>query len=831
MNVKSDCFIYYADRDSAEATIAQLRMYNGGGRIYLLADNAKMPPIDGCTTIIVDNINSSMSVREIARAAQTDFLFVYSKETPLKLSYNTLYRMADIALSSEVDLVYSDHYSIENGKVVKSPCIDCQKGAIRNDFDFGSLLLYRTDSVQKYVEQAAECKWMYAANYDLRLFISRMKDDNIFHVKEFLYTEQELDLRKSGEKQFDYVNPNNRDVQIEMEKVATRHLKNIGAFIGTESVEIVNVKSGEFECEASVIIPVKNRVKTVKDAVMSALSQKTEFNFNVIVVDNHSDDGTTEILSQIAVENPQCIHIIPDTDDLGIGGCWNLAVNDPRCGRFAVQLDSDDLYSSEQTLSAIVAKFYEEGCAMVIGSYRMCDFNLKTLPPGIIDHREWTDENGRNNALRINGLGAPRAFFTPLLRKYGVPNTSYGEDYALGLLFSRMFKIGRIYDELYLCRRWEGNSDAALSRDKVNANNLYKDSLRTIEIKARQVLGRSFEEAFSDKEFMHFFKDQLNQWDEAALRYKQLDNVRVKKLQQEDVKLDVQFNPARIVSTGADISKEALKKRPCFLCPENRPEVQCELQIINKYQLLVNPFPILPVHFTVPHKNHIPQEILPNYGDMMEIADQLQKLFIFYNGPQCGASAPDHMHFQIGLRGVVPFERDWDENYRISRSRIYPILDEEFIEITKIEETADDTGIFLARYLCPTFVIVTRTPKANAILFEKLYKALEEEDNGKEPMMNILAWNMISKSDGQKRVVSVVIPRRKHRPDCYFESDDELKVLVSPGALDMAGLVITPREQDFNKMDTSLAVSIIQECGIEPEEEMAVIKRLKSISF
>ena len=828
MKSKVDCFLLYADVEAVQVSVSQLRQRSEVGQIFLLTTNSLLPQIEGCTVILVEDFQASSTLVEMARAVREERFIIYDKPTPLLLAYNTISRMVEVAEATEADMVYADHFAVENGVTVKAECIDWQYGAIRNDFDFGACVLYHSDALKNYEAQYGHEKLRFAAFYDFRLFIARQKSDNIVHVKETLYTEQELDLRKSGEKQFDYVNPNNRAVQIEMETVATRHLKLIGAFIKQASVMEVNVKAGDFPVEASVIIPVRNRERTIRDAVLSALSQKPDFKFNVIVVDNHSTDGTTAILQELHQQSEACVHIIPQTHDLGIGGCWNLAVNHPQCGRFAVQLDSDDLYSDENTLQRIVDKFYEQQCAMVIGTYRMCDFSLNTLPPGIIDHREWTDANGRNNALRINGLGAPRAFYTPILREFGVPNTSYGEDYALGLLFSRFFKIGRIYDELYLCRRWEGNSDAALSREKVNANNSYKDSLRTIEIRARQKLGRSFQETYSDEAFMRFFNSQLKDWKEAARRYEALGNVMVKSMAEDEVRLDVQFNPDRIVSTGADVSKKALEQRPCFLCPENRPSVQRHLNIINKYELLVNPFPILPTHFTVPLKNHHPQAIKGNYIDMMEIANQLERYFIFYNGPLCGASAPDHMHFQIGVRGYVPFERDWDENYRATRSRIYPIKNEEFIEITKIEDTADDTGIFLSRYVCPVFIIVTRTTRANDYLFQKLYKAMRCQEGLTEPMMNILAWNMVSRSDGNKRIVSAVIPRQKHRPDCYHATGDS-QCLVSPGALDMAGLVITPRESDFARMDFKLAADIIRECGISPEEEMEIIKKLKDI--
>ena len=400
-------------------------------------------------------------------------------------------RMLSIAEDTKADMLYADHYQLfagENGPVRKKhPLIECQMGALRDDFDFGSVLVFRASSFRRAVKAMTE-DYRWAALYDLRL---RMK--KIVHINEYLYTEIETDNRKSGEKQFDYVDPKNREVQIEMEKVCTEHLKRIGAWLPPVFKEVTFqicfdsqlVSEAKFPVTASVVIPVFNRARTVKDAVESALAQKCDFPFNIIVVDNHSTDGTTKLLAEIAAKDSRVVHIIPAKYDLGIGGCWNLAVHSEHCGEFAVQLDSDDVYSGPDTLAKIVAAFHEQKCAMVVGTYQMTDFNMNPIPPGVIDHREWTEENGRNNALRINGLGAPRAFWTPLLRKLNLPNTSYGEDYALGLRISREYRIGRIYDVLYCCRRWDGNSDAALDIDKINANNLYKDRIRTWELTAR----------------------------------------------------------------------------------------------------------------------------------------------------------------------------------------------------------------------------------------------------------------------------------------------------------------------------------------------------------
>ena len=426
-------------------------------------------------------IRSTASLRSIAEEAESEYSLLSLKPTNYSFGAHALERMVRIADDTGASMVYADHYCVTDGKREAHPVIDLQEGALRDDFDFGGLILVRNEAIRSFFKENPT-EYEYAGVYAMRLYMQRT--GIIFHIKEYLYTEEELDTRKSGEKQFDYVNPRNREVQIEMERACTEHLHAIGAAVDTSVRIEPNFTCDGFHAEASVIIPVYNRVKTIADAVKSALDQKTSFPYNVIVVDNHSTDGTAEILSTIT--DPRLIVIVPQRTDLGISGCWNEAIYSEHCGRFAVQLDSDDLYSSSNTLQRIVDCFHEQKAAMVIGSYRMCDFELNTLPPGIIDHREWTDENGPNNALRINGLGAPRAFFTPLLREVGFPNTSYGEDYALGLYFSRQHRIGRIYEELYLCRRWGGNSDAALSIDRINANNQYKDSLRTIELMARK---------------------------------------------------------------------------------------------------------------------------------------------------------------------------------------------------------------------------------------------------------------------------------------------------------------------------------------------------------
>ena len=429
---------------------------------------------------ILYNATSSSTIKRLATEATGDYTLLYIKDTEVVWGYLAQERMKQVMDATGAAMVYADRYVIKDGQREQAPVIDYQKGSLRDDFDFGAVVMIRT-SVLKEAASRMKANYRYAGFYDLRLKLSQRYD--FVHINEFLYTEQEKDLRLSGQKQFDYVDPRNRERQIEMEQACTEHLKEIGGYLAPQ-FKSVDFNQESFEMEASVIIPVKNRVKTIKDAINSVLSQVADFPFNVIVVDNHSTDGTTEVIAQLS-QDERVIHIIPERTDLGIGGCWNMGIHHPQCGKFAIQLDSDDLYSDEHTLSKMVSAFYEQQCAMVIGTYRMTDFDLNTLPPGIIDHKEWTPENGRNNALRINGLGAPRAFYTPVIRQIGFPNTSYGEDYAVGLAISRHYQIGRVYDVVYLCRRWSGNSDAALNAFQVNANNLYKDRIRTWELKAR----------------------------------------------------------------------------------------------------------------------------------------------------------------------------------------------------------------------------------------------------------------------------------------------------------------------------------------------------------
>ena len=825
MREKIDLFLPCEDLMVAQEALTELHDNKTVQHINLLVSSdfaAQHQVPDGCTFVVIDRLESSNTITSIAENTDADYVIICTKTTPIKWGLYALERFLRTADDTGAVMIYSDHYSMVKdeslsqygtsavGKLEKHPVIDYQEGSLRDDFDFGSLWLIKSQCLRDYAAQTDRVDYLYAGLYDLRLYLSRVGE--IFHLNEYLYTENELDTRKSGEKQFDYVNPRNREVQIEMERACTQHLEKVGALIDTSYYRLPDFNEQDFEYEASVVIPVFNREKTIADAVKSALSQKANFKFNVIVVNNHSTDKTGEILSRIAHEMEEkndkqagrLIQIVPERRDLGIGGCWNVAINSDHCGKFAVQLDSDDLYSSPKTLQKIVDAFYKQKAAMMIGSYRMCDFDLNTLPPGLIDHKEWTEDNGCNNALRINGLGAPRAFFTPLVRQIQFPNTSYGEDYALGLAFSRRYRIGRIYDELYLCRRWGGNSDAALSIDRVNANNLYKDRLRTMELKARRQMLQGKADIMEDSSISRFFNRQLEKWDDARHRFRDLKHVETKKLSEE---VRLQFNPARIVSTGAKIDKKTLGERPCFLCDKNRPKEQMSQQIDERFHLLVNPFPILPIHFTIPARKHQPQAIYKNYGEMHRFLSLHSELMVFYNGPKCGASAPDHLHFQAGTSGILPLQANWQ---RLSRN------------LTDIISLNDEEKIAVVRdFIVPAFVIISKSEESDETLFHRLYKSMPMRGDETEPMINIIAWRK------EDEYISVVIPREKHRPEAYFAEGDA-QVMVSPGALDMSGLIITPREEDFHKLTEESATTILQECGISTEKMNSIVTKLKT---
>ena len=482
------CFLPYSDEENIVKTTKELRACKEIDNIFIIYPEIGQTPSlpKDCKGLPAGILQQTQTLKAIASIVNTPYTLFYTNTLSLTLGGYAIERMLQVISDTDAGMLYADRYKTKEGQLQPNPVNDYQEGSLRDDFDFGSLLLYQSQVFKTAVNEM-KVEYQSAALYDLRLKISKYK--SLYHLREYLYTEEETDSRKSGEKLFDYVNPKNRQVQIEMEQACTQYLKDTGGWLKPEFSEI-EFTSEIFPVEATVVIPVRNREKTIEDAVRSVLIQKTKFPFNLIVVDNHSTDKTTEILQKIAAGDKRLIHVIPQRNDLGIGGCWNVAIMHPQCGKFAIQLDSDDMYIDENTIQTVVDAFYEQNCAMIVGTYKMVNFHLEEIPPGIIDHKEWTPDNGRNNALRINGLGAPRAFYTPVLREIKIPNTSYGEDYAVGLAISRNYRIGRIYHPVYLCRRWDDNSDAANDVVKTNAHNCYKDSIRTIELLARKSKNR-----------------------------------------------------------------------------------------------------------------------------------------------------------------------------------------------------------------------------------------------------------------------------------------------------------------------------------------------------
>lgn len=798
MNKTITCFIPYGSENQINKTIRHLQECPTVDRIFLLptspVPNLSLP--DKCYILPSSAPESVERYKQVALYANTPFTLICTQVQDLEFGYMALERMCDYLSAPQCSMVYADHYKTIKGERTPHPVIDYQLGSVRDDFDFGSLLMFRTDYLKRAINEIeAEKEYQHSALYALRLALSRYGE--LTHIREFLYTETEIDLRKSGEKQFDYVDPRNRQVQIEREEVFTRHLKKIGAYL-KPGMMTVDLKEGEFSHEASIIIPVRNRARTINDAIRSVLEQETSFPFNLIIIDNHSTDGTSEIIEQYKNDN-RVIHLIPERTDLGIGGCWNLGINHPQCGRFAIQLDSDDLYSSPHTLQTIVDKFYKEQCAMVIGSYRMTDFTLQTLPPGVIDHKEWTDENGHNNALRINGLGAPRAFFTPLLRKIRVPNTSYGEDYALGLAFSRQYRIGRIYDVLYLCRRWEGNSDAALSIEKINQNNNYKDSLRTLEIKLRQAMNKKRQAGDL------FIENQLAKWQTARTNHEALNQIETRRFELAGNTITVQFNPARAVSTCAKVDKSSIEARKCFLCPENKPNEQDEIIISldEPFSLRINPYPILPGHLTISSLKHQDQVLADKTIRQLpgKLISWLEEYFasgyvLFYNGAKCGASAPDHFHFQAVKQSDVPVIQQWERLMETA------VREKEI----KTENGNTYSSFQITSYICPIQVFICN--HSADILPEMINQYLESlplHEGESEPRYNLFAWQ-----NKQRGFTMAYFPREGHRPACYTATGGE-QLLVSPGALDMAGLLVTPRKEDFDKITESDITQIYKE--------------------
>ena len=819
MKATINCFLPFSRLEETMRTVKELRASTLVDKIYLLASPITNVCIPGCELISVEKMQSTQAMRAIAEHSDKAYTLVYTKRTALRLGMFALERMVQVMEMTQAGMVYADHYQQVDGVLKPAPVIDYQPGSLRDDFDFGSVLLFNANTFKEAIKDTEE-EYQYAGLYDLRLKTSQKS--RLVHINEYLYTEVESDKRKSGEKQFDYVDPKNRQVQIEMEQACTRHLKEIGGYLYPNFCP-VDFSSHTFEYEASVIIPVRNRIRTIKDAVCSALNQQTTFPFNVIVIDNYSTDGTSEALRELSSDK-RLINVIPERDDLGIGGCWNVGIHHEKCGKFAVQLDSDDVYKDEHALQIMVNAFYEQNCAMVIGTYKMTNFDMQEIAPGIIDHKEWTPDNGRNNALRINGLGAPRAFYTPILREIKVPNTSYGEDYALGLKISHDYQIGRIYDVIYLCRRWEGNSDAALSVEKVNQNNLYKDRLRTWELEQRILQQKTRLENFQ-QEIEQLFQKQILSWKLAKENYQALEQYQsrtkkiIKRMDGKYFSAQLFLNPKRILSATAQTDTVSIHSRPCFLCQTNRPQEQ-EFLSFGNYQILVNPYPIFKHHFTIVDKEHKPQSIAGRFNDMIEFTDRMKEYFILYNGPECGASAPDHAHFQACGKEESMQGTYYDSN---------KIIDNDNVEI------------YYENFPFSFISIRAKNKNIMSLAFHLIYDILAADSNGKEPMMNILAWYGLEctkdffgehyddefESVAERPYNCVIFLRSKHRPDCYYAKGDE-QILISPAIAEMNGIFPIVREEDMEKLTPEKVYDIYQEVSISKEKLQEIAERIKA---
>jgi glycosyltransferase involved in cell wall biosynthesis len=811
------------------------------------------------------------------------YLLVVDATTDVSCRPRSLQKLFSAARDTGAGLIYSD-FRVKTGKdFAPHPLNDYQPGSIRENFNFGHFFILSVAAVQNALKKYGPLPSDPAdAFYDLRLKISI--DHPLLHVPKVLYTVADKKRKtakktgRRGEEQFAYVAGENALRQKKLEKIATAYLKLIDAHLPPRT-RTTHREAEDFQWKASIIIPVLNREKTIADALTSALSQKTNFAFNVIVVDNHSTDGTTSILKQFAAKHPHVQHIIPKRRNLGIGGCWNEAMASPFCGRYAVQLDSDDLYSSPSTLQKIVNKLRQGPYAMVVGSYTLVNEKLKPIPPGLIDHREWTPGNGHNNLLRVNGMGAPRAFDTSVLRQFAFPNVSYGEDYAMALRISREYRIGRIYESLYLCRRWSDNTDAGLSLEKQNRNDAYKDRLRTMEIRARQQVNERerstqatrlrknvknqnehrhsraggnpelFNTGFRDAlrlpgmtnkkvtmqshkpdwqavsgpspatgyifaEFpgeggvtlpalSHiFFESQKESWPGLSLACRDLACVQTRELVCGNDAITLQYNPARQISSGAALDKESIRKRPCFLCVENQPPEQQGILYRDTYLILCNPAPIFDHHFTVGSLTHEPQDITSSFDMLVQMAmDASPDYTVFYNGPACGASAPDHLHFQM-----IPYEA-------------LPFLK----ELTQPPMIKIDPSVRMAAgKSCDRSVVVMESKNAAALKkhflrFLKIIQTILSSDD--EPLINVFC----SYEKDRWQVISFL--RRKHRPAAYFAEGDQ-RIFVSPGAIDMAGVVITPRLADFENLDGDTLQSIYREVSLDKKTFKKIIRSL-----
>lgn len=749
---------------------------------------------------------SSHQMNKIAERSLGEYTIVPLSDDEINFTYLGRRRMEQVMRDSNAVLVYADYREIdENGVITDHPLIDYQPGSIRDDFDFGKFVLVKTRLLEK-ITKSSPIQYEVAGWYHLRLQLSL--HGPIVHIPEYLYTSEPAKMAE-GESQFNYVDPRNRESQKEMEAVCRAYLSAIKAYVYRQDRLETVFNTEIFPVEASVIIPVKNRCRTIADAVGSALSQKADFGFNVIVVDNGSTDGTSEILANIAAKDSRLIVIdtrLTGHEGLGIGGCWNLALNSEHCGQFAIQLDSDDLYNAPGVISRIVKTFYEKKCAMVVGSYLLTDFDKNVIPPGLISHDEWTDENGCNNALRINGFGAPRAFYTPIAREISFPNVSYGEDYAMGLAISRRFIIGRIYEPLYLCRRWEDNTDHALPLAKINEHNYYKDRIRTIELEARKTFVKdNYELRYSPIDNYHdlmYYELRYNNllFNNLSGMYDVLLNEKHVDRNPPEACVSVRLLKNRKKSLSAKVGDKDIASRPCFLCKENRQPSQLSY-ILKKYEILANPYPIDEVHLTISSIKHTPQRIKGRISDMAMITNHLEDLCVIYNGPRCGASAPDHFHFQ-----ALPQYIAWEFETLDSRSEVIAQ-----VKSNTIYRSPRDANF-------PFILITTKKPADLKKAFDVVYDALPADDP--EPMMNIA---MFEYGDN---LCTVVIPRAKHRPSFYGTGEGQL--LISPATVEMLGTIVTSRQEDFDRMDSELTTRMYDEVTISMDEYQKIVEKIQN---
>ncbi|PKN38887.1 MAG: hypothetical protein CVU62_01415 [Deltaproteobacteria bacterium HGW-Deltaproteobacteria-2] len=789
------------------------------GRFFLLPVNDAKEALSVWRSGAHD-VQETKNLSLFLKKLSSKYLLVIDADPKIIIDKLSLREFVSAAETNQAGKIYSDFILRDGNRLVEHPLIDYQAGSIRDDFNFGHLFLFSCaaikSSLQKYGSLPSDED---AAFYDLRLKIST--DHKIVHVPEFLYTvstENKKKIKKSGrqtEAHFAYVAKENLIRQKKLEKIATDHLKRIGAYLPPRT-KSVNKGQDDLQWNSSIVIPVLNRKKTIAAALTSALEQKTDFPFNIIVVDNHSTDDTTGILKKFAAKYPHVHHIIPTRRDLGIGGCWNEAIYSKYCGRYVVQLDSDDLYSSPQTLQKIVNTLRRGRNAMVVGSYTIVNERLKKIPPGIINHKEWTQANGHNNLLRVNGMGAPRAFDASVIRRIGFPNVSYGEDYAVALRVTREYKVGRIYDSLYLCRRWKNNTDARLSMEKKNANDFYKDKLRTTEIGARRSAGK--EEPFFNKEgiFAEFdggkglslallcqslYDSQKKNWPRLADACRDLNAVNNRKLSGK-YKAYLQYNSARAISSGAAVDAESIKKRHCFLCHENIPVEQKGILYRNKYLILCNPAPIFINHFTIVAIKHEPQKIASSLLSLLQLADDFSSEYaILYNGPACGASAPDHLHFQAVPKSGLPFFREF--------KKLSTVKENSYVRYSRWE--IFDRSVILLE--------AKNAKKLSEQFFNLLTVAQRILKINDEPKLNIIC------DYSGKRWRLAVFLRQKHRPNSYFAEGKD-RIFISPGAVDMAGFVITPLLDNYNQLDYNAIREIYSEVSLPENVMNSIIKEI-----